>query len=85
MNSIKKISTNQSGDSSLSTVITRDEAIVRFEAEVLPYVIEAYEQDGERDIPARSEAFNNWTDALCENNEISEWQYNNWTHPPCCN
>ena len=80
MNSIKKISTNQSGDSSLSTVITRDEAIVRFEAEVLPYVI-----DGERDIPARSEAFNNWTDALCENNEISEWQYNNWTHPPCCN
>jgi hypothetical protein len=85
MNSIKKISTNQSGDSSLSTVITRDEAIVRFEAEVLPYVIEAYEQDGERDIPARSEAFNNWTDDLCKNNEISEWQYNNWTHPPCCN
>jgi hypothetical protein len=85
MNSIKKNSTNQSGDSSLSTVITRDEAIVRFEAEVLPYIIEEYEQDGERDIPARSEAFSNWTDDLCKNNEISEWQYNNWTHPPCCN
>jgi len=72
-------------DSSLSTVITRDEAIVRFEAEVLPGIQDMFEQDGERDIPARSEAFSDWTDALCKNNEISEWQYNNWTHPPCCN
>ena len=75
---------NLPGDSSLPTVITRDEAIVRFETEVLPYVIEECEQDGQRDIPARSEAFNNWTDSLCKNGEISEWQYNNWTHPDSC-
>ena len=84
MNTIKSNSRNLPGDSSLSTVITRDEAIVLFETEVLPYVIEEYEQDGQRDIPARSEAFNNWTDSLCKNGEISEWQYNNWTHPDSC-
>jgi len=75
---------NQPGDSSLSTVITRDEAIIRFETELLPLIIEEFEQDGVPDIPARSEAFNNWTDALCKNGEISEWQYNNWTHPDSC-
>lgn len=76
--------TNQPGDSSLSTVITRDEAIIRFEAEVLPLIIEEFEQDGVPDIPARSEAFSDWTDALCEDGEISEWQCNNWTHPDSC-
>jgi hypothetical protein len=75
---------NQPGDSSLSTVITRDEAIIRFETELLPLIIEEFEQDGVPDIPARSEAFNNWTDALCKDGEISEWQYNNWTHPDSC-
>ena len=75
---------NQPGDSSLSTVITRDEAIIRFETELLPLIIEEFEQDEVPDIPARSEAFNNWTDALCKDGEISEWQYNNWTHPDSC-
>ena len=81
---MNNLNRNLPGDSSLSTVITRDEAIVLFETEVLPYVIEEYEQDGVPDIPARSEAFSNWTDAMCKNAEISEWQYMNWTHPPCC-
>ena len=81
---MNNLNNNLPGDSSLSTVITRDEAIVLFETEVLPYVIEEYEQDGVPDIPARSEAFSNWTDSLCKNGEISDWQYMNWTHPLCC-
>lgn len=88
MNTIKNSNSNSnnlSGDSSLSTVITRDEAIDRFETEVLPWVMEEYEQDGQRDIPARSETWSDWCDSLCKGEEISEWQYNNWTHPPCCN
>lgn len=76
---------NMRGDSSLSTVITRDEAIDRFETEVLPAVIALFEyRDGVRDVPARSEAWCDWVDGLCKNKEVSEWQANNWTHPPCC-
>ena len=37
-------------------------------------IIEAY---GEDDEPAMSEGFNNWTDALCKDGEISDWQYEN--------
>jgi len=81
---MNKLNRNLPGDSSLSTVITRDEAIIQFEAEILPFVKETYEQDGQPDYPARSEAFSNWTDSLCKNSIISDWQYNNWTHPPCC-
>ena len=44
---------------------------------------EAHEQDGIPDYPARCEAWNDWTDMLCKDSQISEWQYMNWTHPPC--
>jgi len=68
----------------LNSVITRDEAIGRFEEYVLPAVIAEHEQDGQLDGPARSEAWNNWTDSLCKGGEISDWQYANWTQPECC-
>lgn len=57
----------------------------RFDEEVLPHVREHYEQDGEPDFVARSEEFNNWTDSLCKDGEITEWQYENITHPRSCN
>jgi len=69
----------------LSKVMTHSQAINEFELFVLPYVIEHYEQDGIPDIPARSEAWNNWTDGLCKDNQISDWQYANWSQPSCCN
>jgi len=75
---------NLPGDSSLSSVITRDQAIYQWETYILPGIQMEFEQDGERDIPARSESFSNWTDSLCKNGEISEWQYMNWTHPDSC-
>jgi hypothetical protein len=68
----------------LSEVMTHSQAINEFELFVLPTVIEHYEQDGIPDIPARSEAWNNWTDSLCKDNQISDWQYANWTQPRCC-
>ncbi len=60
--------------SNLRTVMTRDEAIEIFDNCILPLVVHSYEQDGEPDWPARREAFNNWTDAMCKDGQISEWQ-----------
>jgi len=69
--------------SNLRQVITREAAIKDFEGFILPSVRQEYEQDGIPDIPARHEAWNNWTDSLCQNEQISDWQYENWSHPPC--
>ena len=68
----------------LNTVMTRDEAIDIFDNHILPLVQQGMESDGEPDIPARSEAWNNWTDAMCKDGQISDWQYENWTHPASC-
>ena len=57
----------------------------RFDAEILPHVKEQYEQDGIPDVPARSEAFNDWTDALCKDGEISDQLYSSIDHPSSCN
>jgi len=43
-----------------------------------------YEADGVPDWPARREAWNNWTDSLCKDYEISDWQYANWSQPSVC-
>jgi hypothetical protein len=59
------------------------QAIEIFMHDVLPVIQREYEQDGEPDIPARCEAWNNWTDSLCKGGIISDWQYANWSHPPC--
>ena len=68
----------------LPRVITWDQACIRFEEEVLPYVRLAFEHDGTPDWPARREAWNNWTDALCKDGEISDWQYYHWSQSPLC-
>jgi len=68
----------------LDSVMTRDEAITCFEEQILPFIREEYEKDGIPDIPARCETWNNWTDGLCKDGEISDWQYENWSHPPSC-
>ena len=68
----------------LREVILWNEAVERFIEYVLPYVREAYESDGVPDWPARREAWNNWTDSLCKDYEISDWQYMNWSQPSVC-
>ena len=68
----------------LDSVMTRDQAIEIFDNEILPMVVQRYEQDGIPDIPARCEEFINWTDAMCKDGQISDWQYENWSHPDSC-
>ena len=68
----------------ISDPILFADACDQFEAEILPFIQEQYEQDGEPDWPARREAWNNWTDSLCQDGLISDWQYDNWSHPRCC-
>jgi len=69
--------------SNLPTVITFAQACETFTLEILPMVQEAYERDGLPDWPARREAWNNWTDHLACDGQISDWQVMNWGHPPC--
>ena len=70
--------------SNLDTVITFSEACHAFEDEILPHVQAQYEQDGIPDYIARSEEWLTWTDELCKGGQISDWQYDNWTYPDCC-
>ena len=69
--------------SQLDTVILFADACETFTTEILPMIQEAYEQDGQPDWPARREAWNNWTDSLACDGQISDWQVMNWGHPPC--
>ncbi len=68
--------------SNLDTVILFADACETFTAEILPMVQEQYEQDGIPDIPARSEAWSNFVDGLHCDEQISDWQANNWSHHP---
>ena len=75
--------------SNLHTVITRDEAIQQFEDYVLQAIIEQEtEWQGGTwqhvDECYRSEEWSNFVDMLCKNDEISDWQQYNWSHPDCC-
>ena len=65
----------------LRTVINREQAIMMFMTQVLPIVMSAYEQDGIPDWTARWEAWSNFTDGLCKDKLISDWQYENWNEP----
>jgi len=60
------------------------DAVDEFNAHVLPVVKMDFEQDGVADWPARREAWNNFTDMLCKNLDISDWQYENWSQPASC-
>ena len=65
--------------------MTKRQAVSMFVFAVLPEVKAAYEQDGRKDRVARSEAWNNYTDALCKDRLITLRQYETWAHPACCN
>ena len=67
----------------LPAVMLFADACETFTTQIHPMIQEAHEQDGIPDYPARCEAWNDWTDMLCKDSQISEWQYMNWTHPTC--
>jgi|TARA_R110000824_G_scaffold5670_12_gene26219 hypothetical protein len=65
------------------------DAVDFFENEMMPSIRETEcEQSGPFDVsednPLRCETWNNWTDSLCKDKRISDWQYMNWSHPPSC-
>jgi hypothetical protein len=63
---------------------TKAQVSADFRENILPGILEHYERDGIPDWPARSEAWNNYTDMLCKSGEISPRQYNTWVSPRCC-
>ena len=70
----------------LYNVLTWNQACIEFEEHILPALIEQERdsQGGEwkwADGPLRRESWNNWTDSLCKDEQISDWQYDNWSHP----
>jgi hypothetical protein len=68
----------------LYQVMTWAQACNVWNEEILPLVQEHYEADGLPDWPARREEWNNWTDSLCKDGQISDWQYANWSQAPSC-
>lgn len=61
--------------------MTKAQALATFRRDVLPAVRAEYEQDGRVDAVARREAWNNWTDALCKDRQITSRQYETWDNP----
>jgi hypothetical protein len=61
------------------------DAVRFFEDEMMPGIrFTEAQQNVEHDGPLRCETWNNWTDSLCKDGQISDWQYENWSHPPSC-
>lgn len=52
--------------------LTKKQAVEMFKEEVLPFVVKEY---GNNDTTAKRTAWNDFTDMLCKNGEISEKQY----------
>jgi len=70
--------------SQLDTVTLFAEAVDQFIDSILPLIQESERRLGHVDIPARSEAWSNFVDSLHANEEISDWQVENWEFPDCC-
>ena len=64
--------------------LTKKQVEAMFREDILPMIKAMYEQDGRRDVIARCEAWNNFTDALCKDRQITLQQYETWTHPAIC-
>ena len=62
-------------------MLKKKEALRLFRSEVLPIIRDQYEQDRRIDYPARREAWNNFTDSLHRDRQISDWAADNWTNP----
>lgn len=61
--------------------MTYQQAVALFKAGVLPEIVAQYEADGVKDIFARREAWNNWTDGLHQDGHITDEQVDNWVSP----
>tara|TARA_B100000989_G_scaffold58150_1_gene39516 strand:- start:433 stop:657 length:225 start_codon:yes stop_codon:yes gene_type:complete len=71
--------------SQLDSVILWSDAVEQFTEMILPMFQEGEQLMGHPDTVARSEAWSDFVDDLHANEQISDWQVNNWEHPDCCN
>lgn len=58
--------------------MTKKEALAYFRAYILPEIVKQY---GAHDRIAKSEAWCNFTDALCKDRRITRYQDETWTNP----
>ena len=63
---------------------TKKDAVREYKQWILPKIKDLYEQDGQVDSIARSEAWSNYTDSLCKDGRITVAQYEGWTCPRIC-
>jgi len=63
--------------------MTKTEAWADFRENILPGIVDLERARGGRfvDRPMRAESWNNFTDALCKDGQITLKQYESWTHP----
>ncbi len=61
--------------------MTKKEAWEDFRENILPSIVESERGRGHKDRPMRAEAWNNYTDALQKDGQITERQCASWTHP----
>jgi len=66
-----------------SDYVCYEEAVSEYKEIYLPAIRKQEYEFGYADLPARREAWNNYTDALHKDNRITLWQYENWDHPSC--
>jgi len=66
--------------SQLDTVILFADACDTFITEILPMIQEDELRLGHIDMPARCEEWNNYIDGLNQDDQISDWQVENWSH-----
>lgn len=64
--------------------VTKKEVEDIFRRDILPDIQKRYEKNGVKDIPARCEAWGEFTDRLCKSGQITKWQYENWATPKIC-
>jgi hypothetical protein len=71
--------------SDLYKVMTWEQAVAEFNDYYMPLVRkEEKRYNNHPDLPMRRESWNNFTDSLCKDEQISDWQYENWSQPPVC-
>jgi hypothetical protein len=70
----------------LYRVILWEDAVKMFERDILPGIRQVERRNGSKSVDScmRREEWNNWTDSLCKAGQISDWQYENWSHPDAC-
>jgi hypothetical protein len=73
--------------SDLYKVMLWEQAVEQFNECYMPRIRgteQLYGRANYPDLPMRREAWNNYTDSLCKNRLISDWQYENWSQPAVC-